>query len=48
MACVFKKRLKGGGVRPVNIRTLTENVVKEYAPEGVKSADFTEALDVDQ
>ena len=41
-------KFKGEDVRPVKIRTLTERVVKEYAQEGVKSADFTEDMDGDQ
>jgi hypothetical protein len=41
-------KYRGHRVRGLRARSLAESLVKEYAPEGVMSADFTEELDGDQ
>ena len=47
MRWVSNKRFRGRDIRPVTVRTLTDLIVKEYAPGGVMSVDFTEAMDGD-
>lgn len=39
---------RGRRVRQMQIRALTDEMVKQYAPEGVMEADFTEEMDGDQ